>query len=322
MNDEAAIDVEIVEQISLVPVPVSLMTRLRPAEPDEQGFVVVEHEGKVSVFPVIQPPAEIQAVIGELISEAATTVITSTESDNAAYALSKRINKYKNFVSETVYALWRDRANKLHKFFVQVEKDGVESLVNAVASIDRKRADWVTAENSRRLKEAEEQRQEAERKRQAALASAKKKLEGFRELAADDRALLEQITADLNNPDIGDEEAAVMRAEMVMLEARLSSTIERTAVVEQKVAEVAAAPIVTEVFYRPVEAKGMKKTWVVVSVDWPQFLKFLLSGESPLAFGELLNKGITEALYKTLGKYVQTRNYPGVIRKEEDGVRH
>lgn len=244
--------------------------------------------------------------INPIVIDAQSLMVSTREDVEKARAMGKGINALISTVEATFRPI-KQAQDAAKKVTLDQEKRHLAPLRQAKGIIADKITAWDEAERKRIEEEHRLAAQEAERKRQAALTAAQKKLDALTQNLSSDQEKLTILESRLTDPMISDEEAEVVRANIRTIQAHINTTMERTAEVEMKVEE-ASAPITPTVSAHEVKtATGVGQEKAITGINTKVLLRYLASDECPFDASQFIDwkEG-------ALKKQIQAANLPGV----------
>ena len=283
----------------------------RQAKPRKESGMSAEQTA-VSLVPMTPNK---MALVSPMLEKAQSLTVATKDDAALARAFGKEINA----MIATIKADFekpKKATDEAHKAVVAQEKSHLDPLNVAKEVVSGKITAWDGAERKRIEEERRLLAQEDERKRQAILEAARKKLDKLMEGMTDDRQLLTVLNASLNIHETTEEEAEVIRAQIRTVEARIATTVERAQVVEQKVEE-ASQPIAPDQSAVTVKrATGVSLEKVITAVNMKVFLRWLASDECTIDASTVIK--VQDGAMKQL---VQRMNMPGVSWKYQAKTR-
>ena len=262
-------------------------------------------ESQSATVPAIKAPDKM-AIVNPIVDEAKSLVVVTVEDVDVARSLGKRINTMIATIKDDFKAS-KEAADKAHKVICAQEKNHLDPLDSAKRLVAGKISTWDTAERNRIAEEQRKEREAEEKRRNLALAAAQKKLDKLKESAANETALLAQLTESLDSDTLSDEEAQVIRAEIQTIETKINATMDKVQAVEQKVEEV-AQPVMMEAPVQNIKtATGVKQVKEVTSVNMKTLVRWLASPDCPVDPDTLLK--VQDGALKQM---IQRMNIPGV----------
>jgi DNA repair exonuclease SbcCD ATPase subunit len=265
-------------------------------------------EAARNLYPVPQTPDLMDKVTPVVEEAMALQVVTKSDVDTAR-SKGKIINALISEVEATFKPI-KQAQDAAKKITLDQEKKHLAPLQQAKSIIAGKITAWDEAERKRIEEEQRLAAQEAERKRQLALKNAQDKLDKLTQNLASDQEKLAILESRLTDPTISDEEAEVVRANIRTVQAKISTTMERTADVEMKVEE-ASAPIAPTMSAHDVKtATGVGQEKVITAINTRALIRYLASDQCPFDPEQFI-----DWKQGTLKKQIQTANLPGVSWK-------
>jgi hypothetical protein len=244
--------------------------------------------------------------VAPVIEDARAMVVATKDDVEAARGKGKIINALISEVESTFRPI-KQAQDAAKKITLEQEKKHLAPLQEAKGIIAGKITLWDEQERRRIEEEQRAISREQERVRQLALNAAQRKLGELSAKMATDQEYKAALEAKLSDPATTDEEAEVFRAELRTVEARMHTTVERAAEVEQKVEEVSQpiAPVQSAASVKT--ATGVSQTKEVTGVNLKVFLRWLASDECTVDPSSVIK--VQDGPIKSL---VQKMTLPGV----------